>query len=80
MNIEDLGNYFIKDGELYHCISYIDKPCMTLKNIRTGQKEVVVLGTIYSTEFKKLCTTNDNGDVIPVNDIYFNVNKNERRR
>lgn len=54
MKEEDLGQYFIKNGELYEAIGYIDCPAMELKNIKTGQKEVVVIGSMRSQEYSKL--------------------------
>ena len=54
MNREDLGNYFIKNGEIYYAIGYIDRPAIELKNVKTGQKEVVVIGSPVSKEYSKL--------------------------
>lgn len=54
MKHEDLGQYFIKNGELYTAIGYIDSPAIELKNIKTGQKEVVVIGSMMSHEYSKL--------------------------
>lgn len=77
MNREDLGNYFIKDGELYHCISYIHNPCMELKNIRTGQKEAVVLGSNRSKEFKRLYEVDEIGTTKPVDHINLEEKESE---
>lgn len=54
MKREDLGQYFIKNGELYEAIGYIDNPAIELKNIKTGQKEIVVIGNMVSHEYSKL--------------------------
>ena len=54
MNYDDLGKYFIKNGELYEVISYINNPSLQLKNIRTGQKEVIAIGSMLSKEYNKL--------------------------
>lgn len=54
MKREDLGQYFIKNGELYYAISYINNPAIELENINTGQKEVVVIGSLVSKEYSKL--------------------------
>lgn len=54
MKHEDLGEYFIKNGELYMAIGYINNPAIELKNIRTGQNEVIVIGSLLSREYSKL--------------------------
>ena len=54
MNLKDLGQYFIKNGELYEAIAYIENPAIELKNIKTGQKEVVVIGSTASHKYSKL--------------------------
>ena len=72
---EDLGQYFIKNGEIYEAISYIDNPALELKNLSTGEKEVVVIGSMVSHEYSKLYSIECSGDVynydsaIPVKDI-----------
>ena len=72
---EDLGQYFIKDGEIYEAIGYIDNPAIELKNIKTGQKEVIVIGSCVSKEYSKLFSIqiDDNGynlsNAIPVENI-----------
>lgn len=68
MEHEDLGSYFIKNGEIYHAISYIDKPAIELKNVKTGQKEVVVIGSMVSREYSKLFE-------IPVEENGYNLDK-----
>ncbi len=54
MDRHDLGQYFIKDGEIYYCLGYIENPALEIKNIRTGQKEVIVIGSSVSKEYSKL--------------------------
>ena len=54
MNKEDLGEYFIKDNEIYQVIGYIQNPALELKNINTGQKEIVVIDSKVSEEYSKL--------------------------
>ena len=54
MNRHDLGQYFIKNGEIYYCLGYIENPALEIKNIRTGQKEVIVIGSLVSKEYSKL--------------------------
>lgn len=54
MSREDLGQYFIKDGELYYAFSYIQDPAIELENVRTGQRETVVIGSLVSREYSKL--------------------------
>ena len=54
MNREDLGNYFIKDNQLYVAIGYAEDPTMEIKNVITGQRQSIVIGSPYSQEFKKL--------------------------
>ena len=76
MNKEDLGQYFIKNGELYYAISYIDNPAIELKNVKTGQKEVVVIDSIASREYSKLfkIPVEDSYNLdkaTPVDEIYF---------
>ena len=68
MKHEDLGNYFIKNGEIYYAIGYIDRPALELKNVKTGQKEVVVIGSIVSREYSKLFE-------IPVEENGYNLDK-----
>ena len=77
MKREDLGQYFIKNGELYYAISYINNPAIELKNIKTGQKEVVVIGSLVSREYSKLfkIPVESNGydldKATPVDEIYL---------
>ena len=77
MKHEDLGSYFIKNGEIYYAISYIDKPAIELKNVKTGQKEVVVIGSMFSREYSKLfeIPVEDNGydldKATPVENLYL---------
>lgn len=68
MNREDLGQYFIKNGELYYAIGYINNPAMELKNIKTGQREVVVIGSPVSREYSKLFK-------IPVEENSYDLDK-----
>lgn len=75
MKREDLGNYFIKNGELYHCISYIHNPCLELKNIRTGQRQAIVIGSPLADEFKRLCEVDEDGAIKPVD--YINLEEKE---
>ena len=70
MNKEDLGQYFIKNGELYMAIAYIDNPAIELKNLKTGQKEVVVIGSMVSCEYSKLYA-------IPCEEDGYNLGKIE---
>lgn len=75
MTHEDLGKYFIKNGEIYYAIGYIDRPAIELKNLKTGQKEVVVIGSMVSREYSKLyeIPVEENGynldNLIPVENI-----------
>ena len=68
MKREDLGQYFIKNGEIYEAIGYINNPALELKNINTGQKEVVVIGSMVSREYSKLFS-------IPVEEDSYNLDK-----
>ena len=77
MNREDLGNYFIKNGEIYWCIGYIDRPCLELKSIRTGQREVVIIGSLYAEDFKRLCTLDENSEGTPVTHIVLTEEVNK---
>lgn len=70
MKREDLGNYFIKNGEIYYAIGYISNPALELKNIKTGQKEVIVIGSEISKEYSKLFA-------IPVDENAYNLDKAE---
>ena len=67
---EQLGKYFIKDGEIYMCIGYTDLPTTEFKNIRTGKIENCVIGSMVFEEFKKLYSVeNKNGE--------YNIDKAE---
>ena len=68
MRKEDLGQYFIKNGELYYALSYINNPAIELENIKTGQKEVVVIDSLVSREYSKLFK-------IPVEENGYNLDK-----
>ena len=50
----ELGKYFIRNDEIYLCISYTEQPTIEFKNILTGQKENCVVGSMVHEEFKKL--------------------------
>ena len=70
----DLGQYYIKNGEIYYVMGYIENPALEIKNIRTGQKEVIVIGSKVSKEYSKLfsipCDDTYNLDkAVPVKDI-----------
>ena len=69
MNKEDVGSYFIRNGELFYCYGYIDRPVLTFKNVNTGQREFVVINSMVEKEFSKLFS-------IPCNNGY-NLNKTE---
>ena len=77
MNKEDLGQYFIKNGELYYALGYIKDPAIELENVKTGQREVVVIGSLVSKEYSKLfkIPVEENGydldKAIPVDRIYL---------
>lgn len=68
MKREDLGQYFIKNGELYLAIGYINNPALELKNVKTGQRELVVIGSPVSREYSKLFK-------IPVEENGYNLDK-----
>ena len=68
MKREDLGQYFIKNGELYYALGYIKDPAIELENVKTGQKEVVVIGSPVSREYSKLFK-------IPVEENGYNLDK-----
>ena len=68
MKREDLGEYFIQNGELYLALAYIDNPAIELKNVKTGQKELVVIGSSVSREYSKLFK-------IPVEEDGYNLDK-----
>jgi hypothetical protein len=70
MNRSDLGCYFIKNNEIYEAIAYASEPTLELKNIRTGQKEVVVIGSLVSEEYNKLF-------YIPATNKGYNLDKIE---
>ena len=77
MNKEDLGQYFIKNGELYYALGYIKDPAIELENVKTGQREVVVIGSLVSKEYNKLfkIPVEENGydldKATPVDRIYL---------
>lgn len=68
MKREDLGQYFIKNGEVYYAIGYINNPAIELKNVKTGQKEIVVIDSPVSREYSKLFK-------IPVEENGYNLDK-----
>lgn len=86
MKREDLGQYFIKDGEIYYALGYISNPAIELRNINTGQKEVVVIGSMVSREYSKLFSipVEENGYNLdkakPVNDLIWESDRNEQTR
>lgn len=74
---DDLGKYFIKDAEIYLCIGYTEQPTIEFKNIRTGQKENCVVGSMVHDEFEKLYTIDGkDGTAKAVENIVMEV-KNE---
>lgn len=68
MNREDLGQYFIKNGELYYALGYINNPALELENVKTGQRNVVVIDSPVSREYSKLFQ-------IPVEENGYNLDK-----
>lgn len=68
MRKEDLGQYFIKNGELYYALGYINNPALELENVKTGQREVVVIGSLVSREYSKLFK-------VPVEENGYNLDK-----
>lgn len=68
MKKEDLGQYFIKNDELYYALAYIDNPALELESVKTGRREVVVIGSLVSKEYSKLFK-------IPVEEDGYNLNK-----
>lgn len=83
MKREDLGQYFIKNGEIYYACSYIDNPAIQLENIKTGQREVVVIGSQVSREYSKLFAIPADEDAYdldkaePVKDLRLGSESNE---
>ena len=63
MNSEDLGCYFIKDGEIYYCIAYTDKPIVELLNINTNERKSIVCDSLLARDYAKLFK-------VPVGDFY----------
>ena len=43
MKREDLGQYFIKNGELYYALGYINNPAIELENVKTGKGQIDIL-------------------------------------
>lgn len=68
MKREDLGQYFIKNGELYYALGYINSPALELENVKTGQRVAVVIGSPVSREYSKLFK-------IPVEENGYNLDK-----
>jgi len=68
MQREDLGKYFIKNGEIYYAFGYIDSPALEIENVKTGQRETVVIGSPISREYSKLYQ-------IPVEENGYNLDK-----
>lgn len=68
MTNEDLGEYFIKNGEIYHCNSYTDRPTVNLKNIRTGENSCIVCDSDFAKSFNKLFE-------IPSEKGFYNLDK-----
>lgn len=52
MNRDSLGKLVIKDGKVYEVIAYIEDPCLELEEKETGLREVVVIGSRESKEYK----------------------------
>lgn len=68
MKKEDLGQYFIKNDELYYALGYINNPALELENVKTGQRVVVVIDSPVSREYSKLFK-------IPVEENGYNLDK-----
>lgn len=68
MTRDSLGNYFIKDGEIYYCNAYTDQPTVNLKNIRTGENETIVCSSDLAKKFNLLCEA-------PFKDGIYNLDK-----
>ena len=54
MTKEDLGKYFERNDEIFHAIAYIDTPALELESISTGKRDVVVIDSQLSKEYKKI--------------------------
>lgn len=78
---EDLGEYFIKDGEIYYCNAYTDKPTANLKNIRTGQDLSIVYDSPIAEKFNKLFEVQARNGVYHLNEAMpvekINLNNKE---
>lgn len=55
MNREDVGEYFRHGYEIYQAFAYIDQPALELRNIKTGERRVIVIDSPISAEYHKLC-------------------------
>lgn len=56
LNKENLGTYVIKKGEIFEIVAYAQDPTLELKSVLTGRKEMVVIGSKASEEYKPLYT------------------------
>lgn len=51
MNMESVGKFFIKDGEIWQCISYCEPPTFCFENLKTKER---MRGIEQSLQFKDL--------------------------
>ena len=54
MNKESLGKKVKNGNQEYECIAYADKPTITMKNLETGEKINMVVGSMLANEFEEI--------------------------
>lgn len=54
MNSESLGKRFKNRNQEYECIAYTDNPTITMKNLETGEKINMVIGSMLANEFEEI--------------------------
>ena len=60
MNSESLGKRFKNGNQEYECIAYADKPTITMKNLETGEKINMVVGSMLANEFEEIIEEDNN--------------------
>ena len=70
MNSESLGKRFKNRNQEYECIAYTDNPTITMKNLETGEKINMVVGSMLANEFEEIIEE-DNNKIEKIDHLYI---------
>lgn len=68
MNKESLGKRYKKGSDIYECITYTDKPTVTMENIETKERVNVIIDSMFSNDFVEITNKIEKLDVLKMDE------------